>query len=112
MDSNLKGNIGESAALAYFIKEGYEVYLPFGTATSCDLIVMKLGVVSRVSVKTTSSKHKNGKYKVRIRQGKLNKQIPFNNDASDILFIYIQPENRYCILFSKDVKTGFELTIE
>lgn len=112
MNSNLKGNIGESEALAYFIREGYEVYLPFGTATTCDLVVVKGGITKKVSVKTTSSTHKNGKYIVKIRQGKLNKQLPFDNTSSDILFIYIQPENRYYILESSTIKTKYELTVK
>lgn len=103
MDSNMKGNIGEAEALKYFIKEGYEVYLPFGTATKCDMVVIKDNILSRVSVKTTCSKVKNGKYSVRIRQGKLNKEIPFDNTSSDILFIYVLPEDIVVILKSSEI---------
>lgn len=103
MNSNMKGNIGEAEALKYFLKEGYEVYLPFGTASKCDMIVTKDNITSRVSVKTTCSKVKNGKYSVRIRQGKMNKDIPFDNTSSDILFIYVLPEDRIVILKSLDI---------
>lgn len=111
MNTNLQGNIGESKALAYFIENGYTVYLPFGTASKNDMIIEKDNIIKRVSVKTANSKLKSGKYKVRIRQGKLNKQIPFDKGASDILCVYIIPENRIVILESKDIKTGFEITI-
>lgn len=77
MDSNLKGNIGEASALKYFISNGYEVYIPFGTATRCDLIVIKNNTTYRVSVKSTSSKNKSGSYNVRLRQSKMNEDKPF-----------------------------------
>lgn len=112
MDTNLQGNIGESKVLAYYIAEGYNVYLPFGTATKNDMLIEKDNIVKRVSIKTATSKMPSGKYKVRIRQGKLNKQIPFDKEASDILCVYIIPEDRIEILESKDIKTGFEICIK
>ncbi len=112
MDSNLKGNIGEAAAINYFIVKGYEVYLPFGTATKCDLIVLKEGITYRVSVKTTSTKTRSGKYKVRIRQGKMNSQIPFNKEESDLLFVHILSESRNVVIKSESIKTQFELTVK
>ena len=112
MNSNLKGNIGEAKALSYFISNGYEVYIPFGTATKCDLIVLKDNVSYRVSEKTTSSIDKNGSYNVRIKQGKLNEQKPFNKEESDFLFIYIIPEDRCILLKSKEVKQLFQISIK
>ena len=110
MNTNLKGNIGEAKALEYFIKEGYEVYLPFGTASKCDMVVSKNGIVQRVSVKTTS-KSKNNKYFVRIKQGKLNKEVPFDKEGSDLLFIYLLPIDKIFIFNSKDITQKFELVI-
>lgn len=111
MNSNLQGNIGEAKAVEYFINEGYTVYLPFGTAAKNDMVIEKDNEIKRVSVKTANSKHKNGKYKVRIRQGKMNKQIPFNPLSTDIVAIYVVPENRIVLKNSVDIKSGFELTI-
>lgn len=110
MDSNLKGNIAEAEALKYFIKNGYEVYIPFGTATKCDLVILKNNVLERVSVKSTSS-FREGKYIVKISQGKLNKNTPFDKDSSDILFIYILPEDRIEILYSKEISQKFEIRL-
>lgn len=111
MNSNLKGNIGEAKAVAYFIENGFEVYLPFGTAVKCDMVVVKNNITQRVSVKTTSSKGKSGKYKVKIRQGKLNSQIAFNKEESDLLFVYVLPTEKSYLLKSKDIKPRFELTL-
>ena len=111
MNTNLQGNTGEAKVLSYFINEGYTVYLPFGTAAKNDMIIEKNNEIKRVSVKTSNTKYKTGKYRVRIRQGKLNKQIPFDNKSTDILAIYIIPEDRVVLMNSNDIKSGFELSI-
>lgn len=111
MNTNLKGNIGEAKALQYFISEGYEVYLPFGTASKCDLIVLKNNITKRISVKTTTSKTSSGKYRVKIRQSKLNEDKPFDKNSSDILFIYVLPEDRVVILNSMEIDKISEITI-
>ncbi len=111
MNTNLQGNIGEAKALQYFIENEYEVYLPFGTASKCDMIIVKDGKVERVSVKTCSGLTR-GRYMVRIRQGKLNQQIPFDKSSSDILFVYVIPLDKIFTFNSKDIKNGFELTLK
>jgi hypothetical protein len=111
MNTNLQGNIGESKVLAYFISEGYTVYLPFGTASKNDMIVEKDNIVKRVSVKTANTKTKTGKYRVRIRQGKLNKQIAFDSLSTDILAIYVIPEDKIILKLSIEIESGFEISI-
>jgi len=111
MNTNLQGNIGEAKVLAYFISEGYTVYLPFGTASKNDMIVEKDNVIKRVSVKTANTKTKSGKYRVRIRQGKLNKQTAFDSASTDMLAIYVIPEDKVVLKTSADIKAGFELSI-
>jgi hypothetical protein len=109
MDTNLQGNIGESKAVTYFIANGYNVYLPFGTASSNDMII------KRVSVKTTKTRtrcvNETKKYIVKIRQGKLNSQIPFNNQGSDILCVYILPEDKIVLLISNEITAKYEITV-
>ena len=101
MDTNQIGNLGEAKAISHFIKEGYEVYLPFGTATKCDLIVLKGGITQRVSVKTSNST-RYGKHVVKIRQGKLGGQEPFDKQGSDLLFVYILPKDEVHIFKSNE----------
>lgn len=112
MDTNQQGNIGESIALSHFLSEGYEVYLPFGTASKCDMIIVKDNLTKRVSVKTCGSKPTKGKYVVKIRQGKMNKQVPFDASSSDILFIYIVESNKIHIFESKNITQRFEIRID
>jgi hypothetical protein len=111
MDSNAKGNLGEAKALLYFTSNGYEVYLPFGTASKCDMLVLKDNITQRVSVKSTTSKSPSGRYKVRLRQSKMNEIKPFDNLASDLLFVYIIPEDNIVILESKSIANKNEIVI-
>ena len=111
MNSNLQGNIGEAKVLNHFINDGYTVYTPFGTAAKNDMIIEKSNIIKRVSVKTANTKTKSGKYRVRIRQGKLNKQIPFDNKTTDILAIYIVPEDRIVLLDSCNIESKYEIVI-
>ncbi len=111
MNTNLQGNIGEAKVMNYFISENYSLYLPFGTASKNDMIVEKDGQVKRISVKSTKTKTPSGKYLVKIRQGKMNKQIAFDKNASDMLCVYIVPEDRIVFINSKDITCGFELTV-
>lgn len=111
MDTNTKGNLGEAKALHYFISNGYEVYLPFGTATKCDMVVIKDSISHRVSVKATTRKTKSGKYTVKICQSKMNEDKPFDNKTSDFLFIYIIPEDRIILLESKNINKKTEITV-
>lgn len=112
MNTNLQGNIGESKVLTHLLKEGYNVYLPFGTASKNDMVVEKDNKVERVSVKTATRKIPSGKYRVKIRQGKMNKETPFDNTGSDLLCVYIVPEDRIVVLKSSDIKNKSELFVE
>jgi hypothetical protein len=112
MNCNYQGNLAESVALNYFIKEGYEVYTPFGTALSCDMVVFKNGISQRVSVKSGSRLSKNGKkYEINIRQQTRSGSISFNKESCDILFLYATPINKFKIIESKIVKNRNIITI-
>ena len=111
MNSNLQGNIGEAAALKYFIEQEYEVYLPFGTATKSDLVVVKDNKSYRVSVKSTSRISRSGRYEASIAQGKLRNTLPFDPEGSDILFIYVILTKQHYVFNSSDVKTKRIVTV-
>lgn len=112
MDTNYKGNLGEAKVLAYFIEEGYEIYTSFGTASSNDMIVIKDNIVSRVSVKSTTMKTESGTWNVRLRQRRAGKDYPFDKTKTDIIAIYIIPENRIVILKSKDIDNTMEIRVK
>lgn len=101
MDRKLKGRIAEAKVLPHFVERGYDVYLPMQECTAVDLVVIKDGVVSRVSVKYTSIKE-NQKWRVsltntsRKRDGTTDCRT-FNRDAVDLLAVYIGPEDRVVV---------------
>lgn len=52
MSTKLKGDIGESAALAKLTRAGFVVSIPFGDRARYDLVIEKDGNLERVQVKT------------------------------------------------------------
>lgn len=111
MDTNIKGNLGEAKALHYFISNGYEVFTSFGTASSCDMIVLKDGITQRVSVKTTTSITPSGKYRVDLRQKGHKNHKDFDSTTSDLLFFYVIPEDRVVLLETKSLDRATYITI-
>lgn len=66
MDKRKQGDIGLSAAIFYYTREGYSVFCPFTEATRVDLVVIKDNVVTRVQVKTSTQRTKWGYYGVNL----------------------------------------------
>ena len=110
-----KGRIGESAIVAEFIRQGYDVFLPQFGNTSCDMIVVKDGVISRVECKTTDFSENGVSWKVELRQVRSNKTAnnvkKFNSENSEILAVYILQENRVYLYSSKEFhgRTGLSI---
>lgn len=78
----------------------------FGNS-SCDLVVIKDGKVSRVEVKTSTQKAKCvGKYVVRLKKTRINTQgaitTNFDSSLSDLLCCVILPTGRVYVFDSKD----------
>jgi hypothetical protein len=101
-----KGRLGEAAVAHEFVRQGYDVYLPvFGNA-NFDMVVVKEGILSRVEVKSTSYKGSKKSYAVQLKSVRHNtnetRVIKFDGNKSDLLAVYIVPENRVVILNSSD----------
>lgn len=111
MTSNEIGNRGEAEVLNFFVSEGFEVYTPFGTASKCDMIVLKDKIAQRVSVKTCSGEKTYRGYLVKIRQSQKGKQIPFDNTSCDLLAVYIMKEDKVYVFDAKIITNKFEIAI-
>jgi hypothetical protein len=112
MKSYEKGNLAEGKAIGYFINQGYLVSIPFGTSCPYDLIVEKEGVCKRVSIKSTSNKENNVAYSVNLFQvGRKKKAIPFNNKSSDLLLIYISPEDKFVLFNTSEIKSKYSINV-
>ena len=48
------GAVNEAKAQLYFVKEGWEIYIPRMTQSKCDFIAVKGSEVAKVQVKTAS----------------------------------------------------------
>lgn len=66
-NTRLQGDAGVAAALAYYTSKGWPVSLPFGEGQRYDLVVDRDGVLSRVQVKSGSTKAASGSPKVYLR---------------------------------------------
>jgi hypothetical protein len=99
------GRLGEAKIMAHLVSEGYEVYSPMFGNTSCDMIVIKNGEVSRVECKSTSVKNRYGTYTLMLKKTRSNKtkNVVTNFDAStcDLLALYVGPEDRVVLMDPK-----------
>lgn len=100
---------------AYLMGESYEVYLPLGGKTSCDLIALKHGHLHRVEVKSTATKRPSGNWAVMLKSVRhnrtQNKIKLFNADACDMLAVWVAPLDRVVLIEPQTVHGKGETTI-
>jgi len=97
-----QGNVGEAAAILYFVQAGYKISKPLFENIPYDLIVDKDGVLCRVQVKSSSSKNKYGNYQIELRTKGGNKSwggVVKLVDATgcDLLFVYCADSTKFII---------------
>lgn len=114
MDINNRGLFSELKVAQYFIQQDYEVFTAMSGHASFDMVVYKDIQMWRVSVKSTETIDLNsgGSYAVRIGQRTRKGQTPFDNTTSDILAIYIVPEDRVVLFESKDITNKYQINIK
>ena len=97
MNTIEKGRLAEAKVVAQLVELGYEVYLPFGGNTSCDLIALRTGVLKRVEIKFTSDRTGPDSFEVSLRQIRPNrsgnKVKKFDATQADILAIFVVDTN-------------------
>lgn len=93
-ESNYKthqGNFGLGRAIAYYTAHCIPVMIPLNDAQKYDLVVDKDGELCIVSVKTTQSKNKSGKFIVTLKNTTLgadhNTIRKFDNTSCEIIFV-------------------------
>jgi PD-(D/E)XK nuclease superfamily protein len=114
MNINNRGLFSELEVAKYFINQDYEVFTALGGFSSFDMVVYKDKQMWRVSVKSTETIDLNsgGSYAVRIGQRTRDSQKPFDPTTSDILAVYIVPEDRVVIFNSKDITNKYQINIK
>jgi hypothetical protein len=102
----LQGLIGLGAAINWFSANGYFVAIPLNDSQPWDLVVEDgAGTLSRVQVKTTTSRRANGNYAVSLVTAGGNQSFhtrkPFDNTACELLWILTDAGDIY--LFPTEV---------
>ena len=111
----LQGLIGLGAAIDWFTRSGYFVAIPLNDSQPWDLVVEDpAGVVSRVQVKTTTCRTRNGNFLVMLETAGGNQSFatrkPFDNTKSELLFVLTDAGDRYLIPCTA-IKTTRGLTL-
>lgn len=102
MYQSLQGNLGLGKAIEYFVSIGVTVSIPLNDTQSYDLVVDIENKLYKVSVKTGRRSNNNKSFYVQLRNtggGRANniRQVPFNKNNCDYIFIYTIDENLYLI---------------
>lgn len=110
------GILAEAKVMTWFLERDYDVFNQFGGKAPFDLVVHKDDILSRVSVKSTSSRTNSGRWLVQIGRVRSNRNgntiYKFSPNEQDILAVYILPEDRVVIIDAKTITTGRMLTID
>ena len=102
MYQSLQGNLGLGKAIEYFTSHNIVVALPLNDTQPYDLIADFNGKLQRISVKTSRYKSSETSYSVQLRNTGGNRtgnvrQVNFDNNTCDYLFIYTADEMMYLI---------------
>ena len=100
-NSKKRGDAGLGAAIGYFALEGYTVLVPLTDSQSYDLVIEVNDKLSKIQVKTTIAKTRNGNYVVELRTKGGNKHSEkvkhFGELDADYLFVLTGDGDRYLI---------------
>lgn len=99
---SLQGNLGLGKAIEYFVSHNIPVSIPLNDTQSYDLVADFNGKLQRVQVKTSRATENGISYTVQLRNTGGNRtgnvrQVAFDNNSSDYLFIYTANEKIYLI---------------
>jgi hypothetical protein len=114
MDTGERGRIGEASIIKFFVEQGYSVFMPMFGNAPCDLIVTLNNEISRVEVKATGYL-KDKSYVVQLRSMRYNNtqtvSKKFDGSKSDLLAVYIVPEDRVVLFESKELDGRSTLSV-
>lgn len=95
MDTKLRGDIAEQAAVFYALKQGWDVLKPIGDRLPYDLVFDVLGRLIKIQVKSAWFDEPSGNYVVDNRRTKTNRRVMLRDvyQATDFDFAlaYLEP---------------------
>ena len=94
-----QGNLGEARAIYEFSRLGFTVLKPLTNNNKYDLVVEKNNILSKVSVKTTKCKQRNG-YVVNLatKGGNTKTNTIKTRDENDFQFLFVLTETNECYM--------------
>lgn len=102
------------SAIKHFVAEGYEVFTPLTDNAECDLIVLN-DEVKRVEVKSTTQESSKS-WIVGLKGTRPNKTRNaihnFDASKSELLVVYVVPEDKIYVFDSKDYDGRSSMTIK
>lgn len=102
-----KGNISEAAWLAYFVRRGWVVLLPFGTGARYDLAVDRgNGWPERVQIKTARRRDNVLRVPTCSITPDSRQRLSYTPDQIDLLAAYWPVENRYFLIPVAELPTS------
>jgi len=117
MDTKLKGDIAEQAAILQALKRGWGVLKTIGDRLPYDLVFDVDGVLIRVQVKAAWFQEEDDAYVVDNRRTKTNRRImkrqPYESKDFDFALIYISKSYRFstCFRLTCSSNTGVRFTL-
>src|SRR6516164_5659589 len=110
MDTKLKGDIAEQAAILQALKRGWGVLKPVGDRLPYDLVFDVAGALVRVQVKSAWFQKADDAYVVDIRRTKTNRRImkrqPYRAKDFDFALVYLEDLSLFYV-FPVDVFIGY-----
>lgn len=93
MSHKAQGLLGEAEAIRWFCNAGYQVFLPLGEPSNCDLVVEKDNKLFRVEVKHSQYEKASGNYEVSLRTHGGNKSWSgvikrIDSQCTELLFVH------------------------
>ena len=110
MDTKLKGDIAEQAAILQALKRGWGVLSPLGDRLPYDLVFDVEGTLVKVQVKLAWFYPARGNYVVDSRRTKTNRRVmirqPYRNTDFDFALVYLADRDLFYV-FPVEVFTGY-----
>jgi len=110
LDTNLKGDIGEQAAILQALKRGWGVLKPIGDRLPYDLVFDVNGTLIKVQVKSAWFDKRTGNYVVDNRRAKTNRRVMvrdvYKPSDFDFALVYLEKLDIFYV-FPVEVFIGY-----
>ena len=106
-----QGNVGVTAAILYFAKQGNTISIPLNDSQEYDLVVDMNGKLNKVQVKTTKYSTEHGVYQASLVSSGGSKREVYHRvceSQCDLLFVLCENNTQYLIprdVFTKNIKS-------